>query len=174
MISVLVVGRSSYEDKISLCMVARAFGASNITFYPSDSGVKGKLARKCRALNRDWGGTFGFAFTDDWKGYVSEKKNYLKVYLTRYGLPIGKIGYRVRTYKNVLLIVSENESTKQLYKAADFNISITTQPHSCASSVAVFLHDFYQGRELAMHFENAMYKINPEQHGMRVEMERSH
>ncbi len=174
MISVLVVGRSSYEDKLSLCMVARAFGASNIMFCPTDRGAMDRLARRCRSLNRDWGGTFGLGFTDDWKRYVNEKKNYLKVYLTRYGLPMRKIGYQVRTYKNVLVIVSENESTKQLYKATDFNISITTQPHSCASSVAVFLHDFYQGRELAMHFENARYKISPEQHGIRVERERLH
>ena len=171
LISVLVVGRSDYEDELSLCMVARAFGASTITFCPEDKSIMRKLSRKCKALNRDWGGAFSFSFTNDWKRFVKEKKNYLKVYLTRYGMPMKKIGYQVRTYKNVLIIVSEKETIKQLYKAADFNLSITTQPHSCASAIGVFLHDFYQGRELAIHFENARYKVSPEQHGMKVEKE---
>ena len=165
----LVVGRSSYENKLSLCMVARAFGASNVTFYPEDGKSMKKLERRCRSLNRNWGGAFSAASTKDWKSFVKEKKNYLKIYLTRYGIPINKIGYQIRTYKNVLVIVSEKEVIKPLYKTSDFNLSITTQPHSCTSSIAVFLHDFYQGRELAMHFENARYKVNPEERGIRIQ-----
>ncbi len=168
----LVVGRSSYEDELSLFMVARAFGAGSITFYPEDRRIMRKLSRKCKALNRDWGGSFSYSFTDNWKRFIDEKKNYLKVYLTRYGLPMKNIGYQVRTYKNLLIIVSEKEDIKPLYKVADFNLSITAQPHSCASAIGVFLHDFYQGRELAMHFENARYKVNPEQHGISIKKEK--
>ena len=52
---------------------------------------------------------------------------------------------------------------------ADFSVSITDQPHSSSSAVAVFLHEFYSGRELAMHFENARYKIVPSEQGQYVE-----
>lgn len=169
MIWVLVVGKSSYEHNLDLCLVARAFGASNITFGLKDkTGVK-RLIRYCKLVDKNWGGRFAVSSTNNWKGFIKDKKNYLKVYLTRYGIPIKKMEYQIRTYKNVLVVVSTSESIKELYKATDFNLSITAQPHSCASSISVFLHDFYNGRELAMHFENAKYKIAPEEHGVRIQ-----
>lgn len=167
MIWVLAVGKASYESKLDLAMVARAFGASNITFSPNERQAK-KLSRYCQNVSKKWGGKFGVSFTDNWKSVVSEKKNYLKIYLTRYGVPMKDLGYQIKTYKNVLVVVSFSESIKPLYDSADFNVSLSVQPHSCASSIAIFLHEFYQGRELAMHFENAMYKINPDQHGINV------
>ncbi len=172
MITVLVVGKTGYEHKLDLCMVARAFGASSITFSPDDKESSKRLERACKALRRDWGGVFAVSSTNNWKGFMKDKKNYLKVYLTRYGIPVKKLGYQIRTYKNVLVVVSIKESVKQLYKAADFNMSITTQPHSCASAIAVFLHSFYDGRELAMHFENARYRITPDDHGIRIQKEK--
>jgi tRNA (cytidine56-2'-O)-methyltransferase len=48
-------------------------------------------------------------------------------------------------------------------------VSITDQPHSSTSAIAVFLHEFYSGRELAMHFENARYKVVPSEQGVHVE-----
>ncbi len=167
MIWILAVGKANYDSKLDLAMVSRAFGASNITFCPGEKDGK-RLIKYCQAMSRRWGGNFGVSYTDDWKRFIAERKNYLKIYLTRYGMSMTKLGYQVRTYKNVLAIVSFTESIKPLYDAADFNMSITTQPHSCSSSVAVFLHEFYSGRELSMHFENAKYKINPGDHGVRV------
>jgi len=168
LIWVLAIGKASYDAKLDLSMVARAFGASNITFVSGKSGDNKKLMKYCEAMDKKWGGKFGVSFADNWKEFISEKKNYLKVYLTRYGTPMKRHEYQINTYKNVLAIVSFTETIKQLYKSADFNISITTQPHTCTSSVAIFLHNFYKGRELAMHFENAAYKIEPEEHGVNV------
>ncbi len=172
MIWVLVVGKSNYDSTLDLSLVARAFGASGITFCPEDRRNAKKIIRSFNSINRNWGGKFAVSFTKNWKKFIDEKKNYLKVYLTRYGIPMEKMEYRIRTYKNILVIVSMKESVKPLYRSADFDLSITTQPHSCASSIAVFLHKFYNGRELAMHFENARYKIVPGEHGIRVEKAR--
>ena len=172
MIWVLVVGRASGETSLDLCLVARAFGASSITFAPGPKANASGLVRYSSALNRKWGGRFSITFAKDWKRFISEKKNYVKIYLTRYGIPIKKVEYTLKTYKNILIIVSMSESVKSLYKACDFNVSITNQPHTSASAIAVFLHNFYNGRELAIRFENAAYKVVPSEHDIHVEKAR--
>jgi tRNA (cytidine56-2'-O)-methyltransferase len=174
MISVLVLGKSSYDSCIDICMISRAFGASNITFFPSKgSAIEAKLKRSIKQANKKWGGNFSVYFCNNWEKFIKEKRNYLKIYLTRYGMPIIKMRYRISTYKNILLITSFSESIKAAYDAADFNISISSQPHTCGSSIAIFLHDFYQGRELAMRFENPKYKVVPSQHGVEIKPNKS-
>jgi len=38
-----------------------------------------------------------------------------------------------------------------------------------SAAISIFLHDFYQGRELALHFENAKYKVVPQERGFRID-----
>lgn len=147
-------------------MAARAFGASNVTFV---SKKNPKLIRHFKTLNRKWGGNFSVEFTNNWREHVRSKKNYKVVYLTRYGIPINKIEYSLKTYKNILVIVTVTETAKKLMDISDFNVSITSQPHAAASAVALFLHHFFEGRELALHFENAEYKVVPEERKVHVE-----
>lgn len=165
-ISVLVIGKNTVENNMDICLAARAFGAANVTFVGKKSP---KIDRYFKALNRKWGGSFAVSFTNDWEGYLADKKNYKTIYLTRYGTPISKVEYSLKTYKNILVIVTLSESIKSLYNMSDFNVSISTQPHCAAAAIAVFLHTFYQGRELAMHFENAQLKVVPETRRIHIE-----
>ncbi len=109
------------------------------------------------------------AFQSDYKKVLDSASNYKKVYLTRYGTPLQGVLYSMRTYRNLFLIVTEQEAFKTMFSYADFGVSITDQPHSSSAAVAIFLHEFYSGRELAMHFENARYKIVPSSRGIHVE-----
>lgn len=108
-------------------------------------------------------------FEKDYVKAMDCGSNYKKVYLTRYGVPLQDVIGTLRTYKNLLLIVTSKEAFHPAYTKADFSVSITTQPHSSASATAVFLHEFYSGRELAMRFENARYKILPSENGAHVQ-----
>jgi tRNA (cytidine56-2'-O)-methyltransferase len=168
-ISVLVIGKGGYECNLDLCSSARAFGASSVTFA---SQKMPKLIRYFATMNRTWGGNFTVSFTDDWKDFINSKKNYKTVYLTKYGIPINKVRYSLKTYKNILLIVTHDNTSKSLLKSTDFNVSITTQPHCSTAAITVFLHLFYEGRELAMHFENAKYRVVPEANRLHVEKAR--
>ncbi len=162
MISVLVIGSCNSECKENLAETARAFGASEITFASAeDKHIKRMIA----SLNSKWGGRFTVNFTRNYMNYIKSKVPYKKVYLTRYGSPISKSLYALKTYKNLLVIITMKESQKHIVRIADFTVGITTQPHSGSSALAVFLHMFYEGRELAMHFENAKYKIKPNWQG---------
>ncbi len=169
MIWVLVIGKGTYDTDLNLCLTARAFGASAITFSPMRGKTDPKLTKYCESVNKKWGGKFSVDFSADWKPFLGSKKNYIKVYLTRYGIPMKKLEYAVKTYKNIILVITMSESVKSLYGLVDFNISISSQPHSSVSALAVFLDNFYKGRELAMHFENASYRVVPEEHDIHVE-----
>jgi len=165
-LSVLAIGNNVHESNKDLCLAARAFGAMSVTIAGRRDN---RLIRECKAIKSKWGGSFEVSFTDDWKAYLSKKKTYKTVYLTRYGIPLDRMIHSLTTYKNIMLIVTLSESAKDVYKLSDFNVSITSQPHSSAAAVAVFLHHFYEGRELAMHFENARYKVVPSEREIHVE-----
>jgi tRNA (cytidine56-2'-O)-methyltransferase len=107
-------------------------------------------------------------FAKNYKEVLKSAAKYPKLYLTRYGIPLQDKSYTLKTYKNLLLIVTLKEEVKAIHDLADFNISISSQPHCSAAAIAIFLHDFYNGRELAMHFENAQMKLIPKEHGVEV------
>jgi len=165
-ISILAIGKYSYLNSLDLCLTARALGASEIIFTREKEP---KIIRHMNGLEKKWGGKFNVTFVKSYKKVLKDATNYKKVYLTRYGMPINKLTYVLNTYKNIMLIVSFTEApSKMLDILTDFNVSITEQPHCSIASIAIFLHDFYRGRELAMHFENAKYKVIPKEHGLSV------
>ncbi|MGC8571764.1 MAG: tRNA (cytidine(56)-2'-O)-methyltransferase [Candidatus Micrarchaeia archaeon] len=166
MISVLVIGKNTYDRNIDIALTARAFGASEIIFA---SNKNSKLLRYIKRLNSRWGSKFEVKYINNWKSFINSMRTYKIIYLTKYGQPLDKIGNLIRNYKNLLIVVSSEEVNKVLLNNSDFNINITTQPHCEASAIAIFLHHFYEGRELAMHFENAKYKIIPSERGIKIE-----
>ncbi len=161
MIGVLVVGRTDAKNMENLVLTSRAFGASAITFMAADAKLKSRTTNYCSKVNERWGGGFTVGFCSNWRRFIAQKKNYKTVYLTMFGVNLRKLDQTIRTYKNLIIIVSLHEYAKEIYKAADFNISISSQPHTMLSAIAVFLNSYYRGRELALHFENAAYKIIP-------------
>ena len=166
MIIVLAVGRYDHSSSMDMCLTARALGASEMIFAGTSDP---HIARHLNNLQKKWGGRFKVAFAKSYKSVLSDATKYKKVYLTRYGMPLNKLTYMLNTYKNIILLVSSTEASSSLHGIADFNVSVTDQPHCSSAAIAVFLHSFYRGRELAMHFENAKYRVIPREHGVRVE-----
>jgi tRNA (cytidine56-2'-O)-methyltransferase len=155
MINVLAMGRNSHSSNIDLCLASRALGASEITFIGKRDQ---RLVNYVGTINRDWGGKFRVSFAKDLNEVMKKSEKAIKVYLTRYGAPLQEKDNMIRTYKNIILIITPKNIPK-LHKISDFNISVTSQPHCGVAAIAVFLHEYYKGRELAMHFENAKYKL---------------
>jgi len=86
-----------------------------------------------------------------------------------YGLPIQKQINNIRKHKNLLIIVGSSKVPIHYYKLSNFNISITTQPHSEVSSLVIFLHEYFKGKELNTTFKNAKLKIVPQEQGLLVQ-----
>jgi tRNA (cytidine56-2'-O)-methyltransferase len=70
----------------------------------------------------------------------------------------------------VLVIVGSRKVPSEFFspEISDFNVAIGNQPHSECSSLAVFLDRFFEGKELAKKFKNAMLEIRPRKHGKKV------
>ncbi len=166
MLRILSIGKETYQSNAELCLAARAFGAAGVVL---SSRKDPKLVKYMKLTNSKWGGCFEVEFESNYMKALDKESSYKKVYLTRYGVPLPEVISTLRTYRNLLLIVTDKEAFSPAYMHADFSVSITAQPHSSASAIAVFLHEFYSGRELAMHFENARYKVVPSEQGVHVE-----
>lgn len=154
-----------YSVNLNMCLTARALGAAEIIFIGRKDQ---RLPRYMGAVNAKWGGSFKVKFMGRYAEAIKSASRYAKVNLTRFGVPLKQKIYQLRTYKNILLIVSLKDEAGPIHRLSDFNISISSQPHSCTASIAVFLHEFYNGRELAMHFENARFKVIPKERGAEV------
>jgi len=163
MITVLRLGhRAGRDPRISThcALVARAFGAGAMLYsgeHDSD------LEKSVRDLVKNWGGAFEIEHTKkqiktikDFKG-----KNFKVCHLTVYGHPVHNVIKKLRYFKNILIIIGGEKVPSEIYKLADFNISITQQPHSEVAALAILLHEYFQGKELKKEFAEAKIKVIP-------------
>ncbi len=169
-ISVLRLGHRVKRDArvtTHCALVARAFGASCFIFTGDRDE---KLIETVKDVCRRWGGKFEIKHESSWKAFIKNFRG-IKVHLTMYGIPlpekIEELKKKVKS-KNLLVIIGGEKVPRCVYELADYNISITTQPHSEVAALAVFLHELFEGKEFHLEFENAKLKIVPQERGKKV------
>ncbi len=148
-------------------LVARAFGAKKILVIgEEDSELKGSVDR----VSENWGGDFEVEFSRNWEREFGKyrKSGYKIVHTTMYGLPLPKAIGEIKEQGKILLVLGSQKVEKEVYERADYNISITQQPHSEIAALAVFLHEFFGGNELEIEFKGAKKKIVPLARGKKV------
>lgn len=161
--------RISRDKRISThcALVSRAFGAVRLYY----SGQKDKeMEESVRKIVEKFGGPFEIEHVDNEYKLIDKKKKdgFLIVHLTCYGLEIKKEITKIRKEKNILVIIGGEKVEPEIYQVADINLSVSNQPHSEVSSLAIFLHEFFEGKELDLKFENAKMRIEPCERGKRV------
>lgn len=150
-----------------LLLAARAFGADR-AFYSGQRDEK--IEESVKKVNESWGGSFEVRYTQDWRKAIKQWKEHGEVvHLTMYGLPIQDTIQQIKgSLKDKLVIVGGAKVPGLVYELADWNISVTTQPHSEISALSVFLHELYEGRELSRNFEKAKMKIITQAKGKKI------
>ncbi|MCD6483096.1 MAG: tRNA (cytidine(56)-2'-O)-methyltransferase [Candidatus Aenigmarchaeota archaeon] len=145
-------------------LVARAFLAKKI-YYTGDKDEK--FEKKVMDVARRWGGPFEIEYVKDWKKLI---KNFdgIKVHLTMYGTPLNKKIDEIKQANKILVIIGSEKVPGIAYELADYNISITTQPHSEIAALAIFLDRVFEGKEFDHEFSNAKVKIIPQEKGKKV------
>lgn len=167
-ISVLRLGhRSSRDERMTthVCLVARAFGAHEVII--SGEPASNVLASVPKLVKK-WGNNFPFAgnvpispeeksggsfsvrYERNWKKIAKEAKanGFCIVHLTMKGEPLmERIGH-IRMKRDILVVVGSEKVPPEVYGLADYNISITKQPHSEVAALALFLDRFHGGRAL--------------------------
>jgi len=151
-----------------LFLAARALGAdAGVYCGQRDQG----LEQAIRKVNESWGGTFEVRYAKDWRLSLKEyKDNGLEmIHLTMYGMPVKEAIEKILfSPKDKLIIVGGAKVPKEVYLLADWNVSVTNQPHSEVSALSVFLHELFGGEELLRSFEGGKLKILPQERGKRV------
>ena len=156
-----------------VALTARALGASGFILADvSDPKVKETVEKVVEA----WGGDFYFEMEQPWKKVVRDwiAESGVVVHLTAYGenIQTSDVMQRIReTKKDVMVIVGSQKVPGNFFSetVSDFNVAVGNQPHSEASSLAVFLDRFFEGKSLSEDFiQNKKKKIVPQARGKRV------
>ena len=149
-------------------LTARAFGA-NKAIYTGQQDER--MEKTIQNLSKTWGGTFRVEYKKNWKKAI----NFFKmqkteiIHLTMYGLPIQDVVNQIiKSNKDVLVVVGGAKVPGEVFKLADWNVSITCQPHSEISALCIFLHEFLQGKEFYLTFEDAQIEVVPQFKGKKV------
>ena len=160
--------RPQRDKRISthVLLAARAFGADAAVYAGTrDPGLEESVAE----VVENWGGGFTVQHTDSWRGTVKAWRGEV-VHLTMYGLPVQDVIQEIRASPEPKLVaVGGPKVPRELYDLADWNVSVTTQPHSEVSAVAVFLHMLFGGEELEKPHEGARLRIKPRSRGKEFE-----
>lgn len=166
MIEVLRLGhRLGRDARISThCgLVARAFGASGIT-YSGDRD--GKMMDSVRAVTGEWGGSFSTGYEKNWEKVVKDFRG-TRVHLTMYGIPLENKIVEMRKKRKVLVVVGGEKVPGEIYDMVDFNIAVTNQPHSEIAALGVFLHEYFRGKP-GKRFKDARLRVVPQERGKKI------
>jgi tRNA (cytidine56-2'-O)-methyltransferase len=74
----------------------------------------------------------------------------------------------IRARDEILVVVGAEKVPGGVYGLADYNVSVTGQPHSEVSGVAVFLDQLFEGTELDRTYPDAELRIEPSRDGKRT------
>jgi tRNA (cytidine56-2'-O)-methyltransferase len=168
-ITVLRLGhRLGRDDRISThCgLVARALGADSIIYSGDHDGA---VMESIRNTAERWGGKFSASYEQSWKKVLvsHRKRGYAVVHATMYGLPLQHAMEDIRKKRKILFVIGGEKVPAELYALSDFNIAIGSQPHSEVAALAVFLHEYFQGKELGKSFRGKL-RIVPQARGKKV------
>ena len=169
-VTVLRLGHRVFRDKrltTHVALTARAFGANEVIISgEKDEGILKSIKDICER----WGGDLKVSYEKNWKKVLEKHKNWETIHLTMYGSPYQEHISKIRkSKKNKIIIVGSEKVPPEVYQMVDWNLGVTSQPHSEAAALGVFLHDFFQGKELDKEFKNPKLKVIPQVCGKKTE-----
>jgi tRNA (cytidine56-2'-O)-methyltransferase len=86
-----------------------------------------------------------------------------------YGEPVQKVTSKIReSSRDKLVVVGGSRVPSKVYNEADWNVSVTNQPHSEVAALSIFLHTLFEGEEYDIDFNDSELKVIPTAHGKQV------
>ena len=168
---VLRMGHRFFRDSrvtTHVCLTARALGAHGVII--ADRQDK-EIERTINDVTKRFGGRFEFEDGIAWRKAIRDWKRSggVIVHLTAYGLPLPKVIDDIRgSNKDVLVIVGSEKMPGEVFKRADWNVSITNQPMSEVAALAIFLDWYREHREFDRTFPGGEIRIIPSSDGKSV------
>ncbi|MBI4214545.1 tRNA (cytidine(56)-2'-O)-methyltransferase [archaeon] len=146
-----------------VALAARALGASKAIICGE---LDKKLIRGVNAMSEKWGGAFRAVSGKRWKNELLnlKKLGFTIVHLTMYGIPFGEKLAALKRKTHLAVVVGGEKVPGEVYRLADYNLSVTSQPHSEVAALAVLLHSL----NVKPSFSKAKIKVIPKEHGKLV------
>jgi tRNA (cytidine56-2'-O)-methyltransferase len=151
-----------------LFLAARAFGADAAVY---SGGRDPEVEESLRRVNAKWGSSFELTYSANWARTLEDykSKGWKAVHLTMYGMPLQEVINEVRSSpSNKVVVVGGAKVPRRVYELADWNVAVTSQPHSEISALSVFLHELFKGEELSKPFLGGELEIVPQARGKQV------
>jgi tRNA (cytidine56-2'-O)-methyltransferase len=171
-IIILRIGHRVFRDQrvtTHVCLTARALGADGVIIADREDKV---VESTIRDVTNRFGGPFQVQTGIAWKKAVRDWKaaGGKIVHLTAYGQPLPKVLPEIQdmTY-DMMIIVGSEKMPGEVFKIADWNVSITNQPMSEVAALAVFLDWYAKHREFDHEFSDAEVRIVPSKHGKEIQ-----
>ena len=169
-IAILRLGHRPTRDKritTHVCLVARAFGAQGVYIAGSRDEALGSTVKK---VVEAWGGPFWVEFATSPLSLVKDwKKAGGKVaHLTMYGLPLSEAAKKLDVSDDILVVVGGEKVPPQYYQYSDYNVAVSSQPHSEVAALAIFLDRLTSGHWENKTFKNGKLMIVPSSRGKTV------
>jgi tRNA (cytidine56-2'-O)-methyltransferase len=169
---ILRIGHRVFRDSrvtTHVCLTARALGADGVIIADQEDKV---VESTIRDVTNRFGGPFDVQSGKPWKRAIRDWRAMggLIVHLTAYGLPLPKVLPEIQdTNRGLLVIVGSEKMPGEIFKIADWNVSVTNQPMSEVAALAIFLDWFRQHQEFDHEFSKAQVKIAPSRHGKEIQ-----
>lgn len=144
-----------------VCLTARAFGADKVIL----SGEHDKhIIESAQKVVENWGGDFEVEYQKVYRPVIKEhkQKGFEIIHLTMYGKHVEDVVPTIRdNNRDKLIIVGGSRVPTDVYEAADWNLSVTNQPHSEVAALAICLHYMMDGSELKTVYNDGKMQIVP-------------
>ncbi len=167
-VAVVRLGHRTRRDQritTHVFLAARALGAAEgVLCGDEDESVLKGISK----VSELWGGKFSIRYEGNWKKFVAarKKEGAVVVHLTMYGEKFEEKMPRLRG-KDIVILVGAGKVPREAYTLSDFNLSVSAQPHSEVSALALFLDRFFAGRELDVDFRGKI-RVVPNKCGKEV------
>lgn len=161
----LRIGHRPARDKrvtTHVALTARAFGADRVQVDTKDTALETTV----RSLVRRFGGAFEIETGVSWRAALKAFDG-TKVHLTMYGLPLDRVLGKIPRRGDLMIVVGAEKVPAEVYRLADWNVSVGNQPHSEVAALAVFLDRWLAGEGLHRRFHGRL-QIRPSARGKDV------
>ena len=165
-VEVLRLGHRPERDKritTHVSLVARAFGSDGIHIDTKDSTLENTIS----SVSSRFGGDFWIRTGVKRKGLLNSWNGTI-VHLTMYGAPLNQVIDDIPRDEDILIVVGAEKVPPDVYDSAHFNVSVSNQPHSEVSALALFLDRYFDGKELDREFGGGEVRIHPANKGKVV------
>jgi len=161
---VLRMGHRFFRDSrvtTHVCLTARALGADGVIIADrEDKTVEATI----NEVGKRFGGHFSIESGKPWRKTIRDwrEEGGKVVHLTAYGLKLPDVIPEInKADGDILVVVGSEKMPGEVFKLADWNVSVTNQPMSEVAALAVFLDWHLQHRAFDKAFANGQFEIVP-------------